>query len=251
MANLITTTNAPAPNAINSLRGDTQARNQTVLTPQIVVDAVAEVFGGRIQMDPVWAPGSLTNPVHAIMIDPSEIRVSATQLANDLAKQLGYLPDAASEAVSIVCDGKAVGKSSKPAGKIATLVIEGLRKALGKTSGHHHENWIDGTFINPPFASRGPEAILASFADFCRAFAASKVDVILLGPGRTHRAWWRRDVMLSGASIAWLDVITFVGHKQSFPAPLTLAYRGREHDRFRRVMLDRLGCDVTPPMGRA
>jgi hypothetical protein len=241
MANMITTTNAKT-DAIRSLRGDTTNRNQTVFTPRVIVDAVTECFGGRIAFDPCYAPGSLTDPFDHCELSLDAIRERAKAFADLLAPD----PETAREAVEIVCDGKPVGKSSKEAAAVAKTVITSVRNAFRDASGHNHERWKHGTFINPPYADRGPEVIVANFRDFCKAFAATSADVIMLCPARTHRAWWRRDVLLSGSSIAWLDVFAFEGHKQSFPAPCVLAYRGRHHDRFAEAMANmKLGCEVT------
>jgi hypothetical protein len=92
-------------------------------------------------------------------------------------------------------------------------------------------DWPDRTFVNPPYGNKGPECILGTFSDFCAAFARTKSETVMLCPVRTHRDWWCRDVIGGADLLTFLRPVTFAGWKQSFPAPLCLAYKGpRKHD---------------------
>lgn len=80
--------------------------------------------------------------------------------------------------------------------------------------------WPQRTYLNPEFAILEP---------WLRQFSES-TEVVGLFPVRPQRAWWREFILTDAVACAWLDPIKFVGHKQTFPAPLVLAYRGdRRH----------------------
>jgi hypothetical protein len=81
--------------------------------------------------------------------------------------------------------------------------------------------WPPRTFVNPEFSD---------LAAWLRQFAESD-ETIVLAPSRSNRAWWR-SAMRSAAAVAELAPLAFVGHKNKFPAPLVLAYRGSRRDRF-------------------
>lgn len=224
--------------ALASLYGEKRAgdRVQTTLTPKVITTLAAELFGGRIQLDPCWAPGSHTDPVEKIEIDWPKLWGRASELA------IASSPTVASEAVAIVRDGARASDKSKEAQKLAKQIRESLREEFGAESGHHHERWADGTFINPPFADKGPEVTLANFRDFCEAFAATEKETLFLCPVRSRRRWWRESILFQADAIAWLDSIHFEGHSQAFPADVCLAYKGLQPKRFARLVeLAKLG----------
>lgn len=81
--------------------------------------------------------------------------------------------------------------------------------------------WPPRTYANPEFAKLEP---------WLRQFAESN-EVAILCPARSHRKWWR--AAMRDAHVAELNPIKFVGHAQTFPAPLVLAYRGERRAVFK------------------
>lgn len=226
-------------NAVDSLYNGalTGQRAQTVRTPQSVVDAVCETFGAQIAFDPVYAPDSLTNPESYLIAPWAEIWARVTEL---LAAH-GTI-DAAAQAAQILRWEKRAGDFAPPVRNLAKTVAAQVMREFAHTSGHV-VNWPDRTFVNPPYGDKGPECILAAFADFCAKFAATQTECALLCPVRSHRKWWRRDVLVAADAIAYLDPIRFEGFAQSFPAPLCVAYKGPHAYRMRRAFA-RLGDTV-------
>lgn len=101
--------------------------------------------------------------------------------------------------------------------------------------------WPERTFFNPPYKTL--KAWLAH--------AGQQPECIGLYPVRTNRVWWMNYHIDNADAIAWLKPLAFVGHKQAFPAPLVLAYRGPRVEAFIRfVKLSGLAHAVTPPMSR-
>lgn len=94
--------------------------------------------------------------------------------------------------------------------------------------------WGERTYCNPPYADL--KAWLAHAEKFN--------EVMVLGPVRTHRPWFRRAAFESCDAVAWLPTIKFLGYKQSFPAPLCLLYWG---DRRRKFIgaFERIGASIT------
>ena len=86
------------------------------------------------------------------------------------------------------------------------------------------EAWPDRTFINPPY--RDLKKWLAhGLAGDCPG------EQVWLIPVRPHREWWRHFEYDCDA-LVWLNPLAFDGYDQKFPAPLCLAYRGCDTDRF-------------------
>ena len=102
--------------------------------------------------------------------------------------------------------------------------------------------WPEKTYFNPPYKT------LKSWL----AHAAKQPECIGLYPVRTNRIWWMNYHIDSTALIAWLKPLAFAGHKQAFPAPLVLTYRGeRRVEAFERaVQLSGLAHAVTPALVR-
>lgn len=83
--------------------------------------------------------------------------------------------------------------------------------------------WEDGTFANPPFK------YLSAWLKKAQKEGERGLEVILLGPVRTHRKWWRaaaRSAKEHGA-VMELDPIKFRGYKQTFPQAMCLFYWGQ------------------------
>lgn len=74
--------------------------------------------------------------------------------------------------------------------------------------------WLDRTYCNPPYNE------LHAWLEMS---LLQSTDHVLLIPVRCHRKWWRR--WGRAAEIVALNPLMFLGHDQSFPAPLCLARR--------------------------
>lgn len=86
------------------------------------------------------------------------------------------------------------------------------------------ESWIDASFCNPEFAKL-KQWLFPPIEPDAR--------VAWLVPVRPHRKWWRewaRTVM-----VIYLNPFAFVGHKQSFPAPMCIGYRGPEIEAIKQL----------------
>ena len=132
----------------------TGEREQTVLTPTLVLDPLRSVWG-RIAFDPCAPPGK-------------------------------SLVDAEHE---------------------ARLPLNGLAF-----------RWIDRTYCNPPFVDLAP---------WLAPQIESGARVAWLVPVRPHRRWWRTWARTLD-TIVFLNPFAFVGHTQTFPAPLCVGYRGHD-----------------------
>jgi hypothetical protein len=215
-------------NAVDSLYNgaNTGKRAQTVLTSAPVLDAVRTVFGGPIAFDPVYAEGALTDPETHLIAPWAEIWTMATRLAS----HDGELREDGAQALQILRWEKKGSDCSPHARELARMIQAEIRAEFAGRSGHAVP-WVDRTYVNPPFGDKGPECLLATFGDFCAAFARAQVECALLCPMRSHRKWWRRDVLRAADAIVFLDPLKFEGFAQSFPAPLCLAYKGPNTER--------------------
>ena len=207
------------PNALNSLRGDTVGRDQTVLTPACVLDATRELFGGQIMFDPCHAEGSLVNPAHYHLMPWARIWERLRELA--VEHGAGTFP---SEIVAIVRSELKAKDATPQAVKAARKVKAALRSEFESVSGHTVP-WLPRTFINPPFGNRGPEVVIADFQMFCQSFERAEHETVFLCPARVQRRWLRRAVFGHADCVTFLDAIKFVGWKEAFPAPCALAYK--------------------------
>jgi len=190
------------------------------------------VFGGPIAFDPCACEGSLVAAERDLIVPWGDIWSAVNHLADAMGSEGGPLhsPDDCRAAVAVLhWEIKSSDVSPQARALVATL-REYARRTFAHVNGAAVP-WLDRTFINPPFGDKGPECLLANFADFCAAFARTEVECALLGPVRTHRKWWRRDVMQAADAIVYLDPIKFEGFAQTFPAPLCLAYKGPNSDR--------------------
>lgn len=103
--------------------------------------------------------------------------------------------------------------------------------ALGWRGRGLEENWAISNglvYANPPYED------LQEWLLHARCSAEHNAEIVLLGPVRTHRRWWRK-AWSSAQERAWLDPLTFGGFDQSFPAPLALWYWGQRAEKFRAV----------------
>ena len=76
------------------------------------------------------------------------------------------------------------------------------------------DDWRTGTFANPPYKT---------LAEWLEMSLKQPTNHILLIPVRPSRKWWR--AFAREAEIVYLNPVKFVGHDQSFPAPVCLAHR--------------------------
>jgi hypothetical protein len=201
-------------------------RAQTVLTPANLLDAVRVVFGGPIAFDPCHADGSLVDPETFRNLHWSEIWARV----DELASHDGDLRPDGAQAVEILRYQRK-GSDSTPRARELARVIQAEIRAEFKGRSGHAAPWPDRTFVNPPYGDKGPECLLANFEDFCAAFARATTEVAFLCPVRSHRKWWRRDILRAADAIVFLDPLKFEGFAQTFPAPLCLAYKGPHVDR--------------------
>lgn len=101
------------------------------------------------------------------------------------------------------------------------------------------KKWKHKTYVNPPFKHLSNWMEKASYEN---------VEMIMLGPVRTHRKWFYTTSKscdeIAGepfTSFAFIRTIKFQGHKQAFPAPLFIAYKGPSNERFKCAFSD-LAC---------
>jgi hypothetical protein len=221
-------------NAVDSLfnGANTGKRAQTVLTPAPVLDAVRTVFGGPIAFDPVYAEGALTDPETHLIAPWAEIWTRVIELIGvRLIEPIdSKKPGDGAQALAIL-RWEIKGSDATPAARALTKSIQTTIRAEFAGRSGHAVRWCDRTYVNPPFGDKGPECLLATFEDFCAAFAAARVECAFLCPMRSHRKWWRRDVLRAADAIVFLDPLKFEGFAQSFPAPLCLAYKGPNVER--------------------
>lgn len=158
-------------NALQSLHVGGTYREQTVGTPQKILDPLVNVWD-RIEFDPCAAPEG-----------PIEVRCPC--------KKFGGEPVQHAQTV------------------VSTHTSRLPQDGLALT-------WIDRTFCNPPYKLLKPW-LAPSIAPGAR--------VAWLVPVRPHRKWWRawaRDADV----VVYLDPFKFLGHCQTFPAPMCIGYRG-------------------------
>lgn len=98
-----------------------------------------------------------------------------------------------------------------------------------------HTPWRMRSYINMPYSD------LELWLDKSRAEATLGItEQILLFPVRPNRDWWSAYMRDVATSISYLRPLAFVGHDQTFPAPLALVHTGRDRNnettaRFRRA----------------
>lgn len=83
--------------------------------------------------------------------------------------------------------------------------------------------WPERTFLNPEY-----ETLWRWLAKY----NGEGPEVLLLGPVRSHRRWWRYSAFRQTSIICWHDPLTFVGYDSVFPAPLMTFYRRRRIVKF-------------------
>jgi hypothetical protein len=177
-------------NALASLRGH-HLRVQEVHTPTWILDAASEALGGEIHIDPCAA----SEPEHWFA---SRVNLRLSDEALAIERRMFYAQlhnlDAASDL--------------KAALKPHYLTTGGVVEPWGPV------DW--SAFGNVPFGFL--EAWLARFQR--EGLAGRKC--VGLWPMRTYRSWWCE--AHAGADIVCLSYdVKFVGHTNTFPAPLCLA----------------------------
>lgn len=143
---------------------------QEILTPELILERVREIFEGNIMLDPC-APGN--NPLRAK--------------------------------------------------KFYTKGDDGLTF-----------KWIDKTFINPPFGD---------LKKWMQKASEENVEMIFLGPVRTHRKWFymtkkTHEKVNAFDVFVTLKPLKFQGYDSTFPAPLFLAYKGEKKKEFAEIFKD-------------
>jgi hypothetical protein len=217
-----------ASNAVDSMFNGklSGVREQTIYTPKELTDQIRKFFGG-IAYDPCWAPDATTDPEEKTYINWDVLFEETERFCLH-----AYGIDRAKAALDLFFCRVRAKDAGKEAVKDRKAIAEWFLGKYLHLSGHIQE-WPDRTFVNPPFGDRGPHASLASFQDFTDAFESTPNSVIMLCPVRSHRQWWRRNVMFAADAVCYLDPLKFEGFPQSFPAPLCLAYKGCDPDGFR------------------
>lgn len=185
-----------APDALRSFYGRADAtgataREQVVLTPLSVLERLPWWSEG-VALDPCWAPGALT-----------------------AAETRYYVPPRVREAKR--------RRKNKETGKYELVTVEETYFAAGPGDLDGLAlPWLDRTFCNPVYAEL--EAWLESAVR--EHLREPENRITLLVPVRTHRRWFRA-ALEHARDVDMLDPVTFVGHTQSFPAPLWLIHYGR------------------------
>lgn len=83
-------------------------------------------------------------------------------------------------------------------------------------------DWIDKTFINPPFKN------LKDWIEKLEKEINGIKRIAMLCPVRSHRKWWR-DIARK-CLIVFLPQMSFKGYKQKFPIPVCLLLNGYQSE---------------------
>ena len=204
------------------------AREQTVYTPTTLTDKIKEFFGG-IGYDPCWAPNATTDPDEKTYIDWEALFADM-----DVFVVKTHGAERAKAALDLFYSKVRAKDAGKQAVKDRRDIQEWFHDKYVHLSGHV-QDWPDRSFCNPPYGDRGPHASLGGFQEFTEAYARAEGSVIMLCPVRSHRKWWRKNVLFTSDAVCFLDPIKFEGFQQSFPAPLCLAYRGPDPEGFKEA----------------
>lgn len=188
----------PAPKALRSLYGasDRQKKDNTVKALTSPGDRPQEIYTPTIVEDcilKVWP---------SIELDPCWGPGSVLQ-----AMEAYYVPPR--------IELRRVGKKGAKEMKAYTV----FKAQPGEMDGLE-EDWRDYTFVNPPFKD------LQAWLEKAQREAEKGFEIILLGPTRGHRKWFRA-ARKSTTRFCELNPLAFVGHKSAFPAPLFVAYWGQ------------------------
>jgi hypothetical protein len=84
--------------------------------------------------------------------------------------------------------------------------------------------WPNFTYANPPYKNLKHWMVKIDH----------RVECLMLCPVRTNRIWWC-DAAAKTTSICWLRSFPFLGHKQTFPAPLAMLYYGFRQIQFLNI----------------
>ncbi len=158
-------------------------REQTVFTPNAILNVPRALWGGRIAYDPCQG-----HPGHVL-----------TSKGRALAKS-GLLSPCWDQYPELA------------------VPVESQVNAVSWTDTRGLvDPWPDHTFANSPYDK---------LVDWLAWSLEQPSDHIMLAPIRPHRVWWREWARES--EVVYLNPVTFVGHDQSFPAPVCLARRNPE-----------------------
>lgn len=171
-------------------------REQTVLTPQVIVDGLLCLWGA-IGYDPCWAPGALTNPEHK----------TSTRGLRDPWRDRTY------------CNPPYGRCYVDPEGDAELIVVEEIERRRAKA---------EGRAVKTP---KGGWALRANLSNWLDKQLAWNVESVMLVPNRTHRKWLREWKCALDAFVE-LDPLKFHGFASAFPAPLVLGYLGTNPRRF-------------------
>ncbi len=180
--------------ATGNREGKPAEREQQTYTPLCLKEMLETLAGGRIALDPCSGPGSILNAIEAW----EGTRVQKT-------------------------DAKGRPKFRKDGSPMLEWTGPGLERT-----------WLrDGlVYCNEPYNDL--QAWLAKAQHEACTLSDTATGIVLLGPVRPHRKWWRTAWNDADAR-AWLDPLTFGGWDQSFPAPLCLWYWGARPQWFAEV----------------
>lgn len=175
-------------NGLSRLHGSPGAREQTVLTPALVLDPLRSVWD-------------------VIAFDPSAPPPGPVWVACDLCEGTGIRKNARGRPCRCGPEHGAWYEHTVRAIHECRLPENGLAK-----------RWIDRTYCNPEYA------VLEPWLDPATTEAAR---VAWLIPVRPHRKWWRAWARRCDL-VVYLNPFAFVGHVQTIPIPICLGYRGAD-----------------------
>lgn len=171
-------------------------RNQTVLTPQSVVDGLNSLWPMGVNYDPCF---------------PSDSEDSYLVNANFHTKTRGLIDPWPDRTYANPPYGKSL---FDPENQMEDLLLEEKIRAEAKEAGK--------TAKFP----KGLPLKKAGLWDWLKMqLENSEGESVLLCPNRTNRKWlraWRSKV----DGLVELDPLAFLGEKQAFPAPLVLGFKG-------------------------
>jgi len=173
-------------------------RNQVILTPQCIVDALRHLWSEGIEFDPAHAEGSLLG----------------ARRWTDAYGLCTYWPD------RTYCN--------PPYGASLFDASPKYRELLKA----EQEIRADAKRLEVPIV--WPEGLplkKAGLQHWLKQQIEHSGESVLLAPNRTHRKWFRAWRAKCDALVE-LNPITFVGFDQAFPAPLVLGYVGDRIDAF-------------------
>lgn len=171
------------------------ARNQTVLTPQTVIDGLLALWPEGIAFDAAHGPESIV---------PAAEKTSTRGLLDSWPHRTYANPPYGACLRNPARDGAAAHEHE---------VSKAAEKAAAKAE------------KRKPRSIRRPDSIeVAGLGDWLEhQLERSEGESVVLAPVRTHRKWFRAWLRRLGAAV-FLDPLKFEGYAQAFPAPLVLGF---------------------------